>query len=436
MFKAKTSLVSHTMGSYIAFQPGSRFANRCGMVKDVYVSGHKAYGVMIELPNMFRLNFEVPRTEKVTLMPKTKVDLALKKINPLSYIGSISYGGFTIGTDPELFVVDEHNVVIPAFTFLPTKKKAHEGISGMGNRAYMPYWDGFQGEWNTSPGYSCLGYLTDQVHHGMQELYKAAREKFPKARLTTACVVEIPEKMMKDADFEFVQLGCAPSLNVYNVDPIEVPDARDLHIRFAGCHLHFGSTLRQGETWDVSIKALDSVIGMVMTSLLAGLEDPRRRHFYGKAGEYRLPKHGFEYRVPSSALLCHPTVFHLCFDLARVVVSIARYLDFDRVWKAKEEEVVEIINNVDVKGARRILRKNKSTLEAILNKKYTGYTVYSYPHKKIVPFIMGGITEFFNVKDMVKTWYLDPSTRWATHSGNSNCTVDKLDISWFKHEDN
>lgn len=432
MPRAKTCLISLTKGRYISFSARSRFANYNGMVKDVYTSSGTAHGQLTSIPEMRHFSFSVPATETVTIIPKTKLAKYLKEVTPLQYVGSIGYGGFTIGTDPELFAVDEKGVIIPAFSYLPDKKKAHANVSGNPGNISNPYWDGFQGEWNTPPGYACLGYVTDQVHYGMKKMYGALQSFNGKAKLVTNCVLEIPEKMMKDADIEHAQLGCAPSLNVYDLPPIDVQDSRDLLIRFAGAHMHFGVTPRKGETWIKSIKSLDAVMGMVMTSLLEGLEDPRRRHFYGKAGEYRLPKHGFEYRVPSSALLCHPVVWHLCFDLSRVVVSIGRFLDLDRVWKVKESQVIEIINNVDVKGARKVLERNRGTLADILNKKYTGYTKYPDPHKKLVPLIMDGAKEHLEVHDLAKVWYLSPNARWNTHSSNPNCTVDQMDISWFK----
>lgn len=135
--------------------------------------------------------------------------------------------------------------------------------------------------------------------------------------------------------------------------------------------MHFGvKELHNPEPLKRAVKFMDAIYGVASVSLLEGVEDKRRRQFYGKAGEYRLPKHGLEYRVPSSSILCHPVLVHLSLDLTRFAM-LAGLNDIDTGWDTGgEDRVQHIINNLDVQEARRTLETNKAVLEDILTQLY------------------------------------------------------------------
>src|ERR1039457_7175703 len=66
----------------------------------------------------------------------------------------------SIGSDPEIFALDKHGAVIPAFTFLPRKEAAVDHGTG------THFYDGFQAEWTTkvSPvNPECLSLHIDRV---------------------------------------------------------------------------------------------------------------------------------------------------------------------------------------------------------------------------------------------------------------------------------
>lgn len=298
-------------------------------------------------------------------------------------------GSVTLGADPELFVTVD-GVVLPAFEFLPPKPK---------NGPPQLFWDGFQAEFTTQPTY-CLDSHVQEIKNALVKLIGIATAFNKKAKLTSACVVEVPEDLMASCTHEQVALGCSPSSNIYpGVQQLAV-EGRQLSIRFAGHHMHFGLPgLQKPEVLHRSVRLADAIYGVASVSLLAGLEDERRRMFYGRAGEYRLPAHGLEYRVPSSVTMCHPTVTYLSSDLARFALLCGLY-NVDVGWDAGgDDRVQHIVNELDVKGARSVLEKNSTTLSRIL------YSLYAEAHIKAKRLILSGANECLPTSDIEKSWF-------------------------------
>src|SRR6266550_1674848 len=90
------------------------------------------------------------------------------------------------GADPEIFCVDKNGIIIPAFSFLPTQKKAKpmnpSGYYSPYSSAPLIYNDGFQAEFTVSPG-GCHSSIVDCIQSQMKLLLKAARIAVPGARL-------------------------------------------------------------------------------------------------------------------------------------------------------------------------------------------------------------------------------------------------------------
>lgn len=300
--------------------------------------------------------------------------------------GNIGY----VGTDPEFFVLDAKNVVVPAWSFLGPKSPKLDAKDA------QHYYDGFQAELSVPPS-TCHQVLSKYVRQGMHSVLKAAPGG---SQLTWKSVIEVPSELMNRATDEQAGLGCLPSLSVYpDEQPLSVLDPRSLRFRFAGCHMHQGIGKQTKEQYALVVRLLDAILGPVMVSLLDGLEDSRRRQFYGRAGEYRLPPHGLEYRTPSSAVLCHPVVFHLCFDIARLVTYMA-LRGREKLWVVDQERARSAVNSLDVQEARSILESNKIVLDRMLTVLYGSYS------KNAWRLIQQGVQQLMDVSDMTKSWNL------------------------------
>lgn len=352
--------------------------------------------------------------------------------------------GFSTGSDPEMFVVDKQGIVIPAFDFLSAESTINKSVySGSGYK--VPYFDGFQAEFNISPN-ACHANVGDSLRGGLYNLFVAAKNHNEDATLTYKSVIEVPEEIMERCTAKQVGLGCNPSLNAYNTEGLYVEDPRSLPIRFAGCHIHFALPTEKRAIAEIirRVKTIDRIAGPIMTCLLQGIEDPRRRAFYGRAGEYRTPAHGMEYRVPSSTALCHPIVAHLVFDMVRFAKQFAE-TGHEKLWQMPggDEQAQDILNNYNIPEAKRILRLNESLLDQMLticysvaNGTVSGVAPLSKEKfNKLKAMIMEGVGEHLNFKTVARNWKLHDNQVWRSHCGSPDSCVVNMKLRGSEYEE-
>jgi hypothetical protein len=132
--------------------------------------------------------------------------------------------------------------------------------------------------------------------------------------------------------------------------------------------MHF--SLAAGMEPVTCVKRLDAVLGVVSVGLFQKYDDPRRRHLYGKAGEYRLTKYGIEYRVLSNAWLVHPALHMFVYEMARRVLGTVNERvsdeEFAAWWDITEDEARTCINRCDARLARTLLERNAGQLLHLL----------------------------------------------------------------------
>ena len=264
------------------------------------------------------------------------------------------------GSDPEMFAVDEKGELIPAFEFLDSKEENPTA-----------YWDGYQAEFTVQHA-TCLKHHTDFVQESMYALNKALKHRFPLAKLSLKNVFDIPKERLENDEERFVNFGCNPSFNAYGEEPLVIEDPKLVPFRSAGGHLHFSITEDKRQFIPQMVKELDRVLGVISVALFQYYDEPRRRAMYGRAGEYRTPEHGLEYRVLSNAWLVHPACAHLVYEIARVVMGqvvnkvpgTATKYSF---WDVTEEEARQVINDVDVEGAKALLKRNEVGLRHLID---------------------------------------------------------------------
>jgi len=85
-------------------------------------------------------------------------------------------------------------------------------------------------------------------------------------------------------------------------------------------------------------------------------------------------------------------------------------------WIATDREVVDVINNCDVKGAEAILERNKELFVALLRRPLGASSANA-----AFQVGMAGIEAAIrNPRDLVRNWYLEGD--WHEHSDGVNCT--------------
>jgi len=319
----------------------------------------------------------------------------------------------TIGSDPEIFIEDAGGNIIPAFTFLKSKADADKSPKNELGGDMKVYWDGFQAEFETTAPL-CHAHLADSIRTSLKNLLSLAKKANPTARLSSRTVVQIPDAELDRASEEHVTFGCAPSMNVYEIEG-KREDGRVVPYRFAGGHIHLGIGKRSQKEVDEIVKTLDAIVGLASVSLFANQDDPIRREYYGLPGEYRLPPHGIEYRTLSNAWMFHPVMMNLIFALTRRTVAFA-VAGHRRHILATEQEIVETIRSSNVEQARKIIERNKDIFLGLLK------TAFKVDKAAEVAYnvIMKGMEEAVeNPNDIAKNWKLDSD--WLQHSSSEGC---------------
>lgn len=260
-----------------------------------------------------------------------------------------------LGADPEIFLERGDGSLMPAFTFLPSKyeplRTKEEGCSY--------YWDGFQAEYNITPSNDITECLKS-IRFGLKALLEAAKSVDSSARLSLKTVVETPLDMLAELNKEtpeYVEFGCMPSYNVYQIDGMHLDGVNCPH-RFAGGHIHFGISKSEAAMDAIPqiVRQLDAALGVACVSLFENFDNPVRRKYYGLAGEHRLPPHGLEYRSLSDAWLFNPKLASMVLDFARRI--LVNTVNGKNRWEASQSEVIECMLTNNAALARKIIKRN------------------------------------------------------------------------------
>lgn len=322
-------------------------------------------------------------------------------------VGEVLPARNTTGADPEIFVEGEKGI-IPAWEFLPEKKPGQ-----------LMFWDGAQAE-VTPRGDSCLERLTKEIRSLLNNVLAEAKKKDKGAKFSLKNVVELSPPVLNTSDMKYIQLGCAPSLNIYNDRGKDIVNPRELVQRFAGGHLHYAGQFDASEV-EETVRALDAILGIAGVSLAGEMDDPVRRQYYGLAGEFRLPKHGIEYRVLSNFWLIHPAITYMVMELFRVVIRLVQSGLFSRVWVSEENTVREVINNCDVKAARKLLLHNAKSLEALFRHTNfgggSGARAVKLCAEAATYTVLNGVEKVVHYKSVEKNWGIrgEENAQWQTN---------------------
>lgn len=321
-----------------------------------------------------------------------------------------------IGSDPEIFAEDEKGELIPAFTFLRSKKESPR-----------VYWDGYQAEFAPKTDTCLNGHIGSSICNALNQLRQSlAVFSKNRGRLVLKNTFDIPLERLKNDAPEFVAFGCTPSINVYGESPIEVK-GEDVPFRTAGGHLHF--TIHNKKLIPDCVKELDRVLGVISVAMFRYWDTERRRMFYGRAGEYRTPSYGMEYRVLSNAWLAHTALAHFVFEVARVVIGqvLGGSSESNKVagsfkeWDVTEEEARKCINECDVDLALKLLERNDAALTALI-RSLPG-VLYSTQHDGLADawksLILKGADKSLKTPDVL-------SINWETNVSNMSNSASKL----------
>lgn len=235
------------------------------------------------------------------------------------------------GADPEFFFSGKDGAVVGSEKVLPKEGLEVQTGWDFSDGREVPKMgtvivrDGVQGEFNVIPA-TCREAFRTHLRTCFQKLHESLKGE---VKATFAQTVEVTEKEMNSLSEESQKFGCAPSKNAYAESKISIKDASKYLYRSAGGHIHIGhandpsiAKLFAEKPQDV-VRMLDILVGNTCVLLDRNPGNVERRKVYGKAGEYRLPKHGIEYRTLSNFWLRSYQVMSFVLAMVRFSVNVA-----------------------------------------------------------------------------------------------------------------
>lgn len=328
-----------------------------------------------------------------------------------------------MGCDPEFFFKLDGEV-IGAEKFIP--KDGLVRTDGNVRDASKFIIDGVQAELNPRPNY-CRANLASELSMCFQMLKKELKSRGKGIKADFSRTVEISEKNLMELDEKSRKFGCAPSKSIYtNKGALKIEDIDPVKYktRAAGGHIHIGTNSvvqgdinhikkALGENHEKTIIMLDLLCGNTCVLVDRDAGNIERRKVYGRAGEFRLPKHGLEYRVLSNFWLTSYPLMSLAFGMARLAVQLsADPGNSDKFFKAftsrvKSKNIHDAINNNDFDLA---MSNFKAVKDLILEVSHltTNYAINSHNIKEFHYFV-----ETIKEKGLNHWFPTDPLEHWS-----------------------
>lgn len=230
--------------------------------------------------------------------------------------------GVSLGCDPEFFFEKDGKIIGAEKVFTDTIPK---GMAKSGGTKIVL--DGVQAEINPSPGH-CREGLSSQIAAAFQNLrtHLGNNPELAGVKVSFKTNILLSQEELGSLSEKAQKLGCLPSLNrALPKGAIDLGGAVTRR-RSAGGHLHLGMAgnpqLMKPGMRETLVDVLDIMLGNTCVLLDRDPKAALRRKYYGRAGEYRLPKHGLEYRTLSNFWLRHYVLMSFVTGVARNAVGV------------------------------------------------------------------------------------------------------------------
>ena len=210
----------------------------------------------------------------------------------------------------------------------------------------------------------------------LKECFATLRAAVAKKRLTQGFetlqvdfrpVVRLTPTDLLKMDPDARRLGCLPSKNAYGRKHIE-KDGNKYPIRSASGHIHMGTTLLNNTVHNVNPDRLAQVLDVLLGNTCVLIDrDPLaavRRKVYGRAGEYRTPPHGFEYRTLSNFWLRDYKLFSFVMAMSKLAGYVVQgevvkhYYKDETIWDAEQA----LMKDVDLSLIEQAINTNDLVL--------------------------------------------------------------------------
>lgn len=335
-----------------------------------------------------------------------------------------------LGCDPEFFF-SRNGKIIGSEKVLPKGGVIYRhGISVLNanksgeNKVIM---DGVQVELNPLPSQcreslaynivSCLSNLSDRLR----------MQKYQDVKVDFSQLIKLDKDELDSLSGDSKRFGCMPSKNIYgekpvanNVDPMVYP------FRCAGGHIHIGDNGTSPNYLDISkvlkdeerlVRLFDVIVGNTCVLLDRDPGNVERRKVYGRAGEYRTPKYGIEYRTLSNFWLRSYPLMSFVMGLSRLAVNILANGDthYEVIMsKVNTDDIRKAINENDFELAYKNFRKiEKTLLKMIDGSKIESTFPFSVKTMPAFHYLFKvGIDTFFKKDNVLNNWLTQKWHGW------------------------
>lgn len=332
-----------------------------------------------------------------------------------------------LGCDPEFFF-KVNNRVVGAEMFIPEKGMKTKAESKADGRTHKDMKgkskfiiDGVQAELNPRPN-TCRANLANELQTCFKTLGEELKKSGKKVEVSFKQTVTISPTELAKLDEKNQKFGCKPSNSSYGKDTsveLEQVDPLTMRNRSAGGHIHIGfGTLTDLKTAikqrpDEMVQLLDIICGNTCVLVDRDTGNKKRRELYGRAGEYRLPEHGIEYRTLSNFWLQSYPLMSLAFGLARTAAELSCDKEHHKdYYKA-------FTDAVDMDDIQRAINTNNYPLALKNFKKIEGLLMEITSESTHFAFHRGNIEEFHHFHEKVRShgiqyWFKeDTMEHWA-----------------------
>jgi len=273
-----------------------------------------------------------------------------------------THSTISMGCDPEFFF-KTGDKVIGAEHILP---KVGLEAGGYGTSKFVI--DGVQAELNPYPN-TCRANLANTISQCFKSLKIELDKQKKGVMLDFSRSVEISKEELAKLDEKNQKFGCMPSKSSYPDAGIKLSKVDPLKYlkRSAGGHIHLGCGAGYHKKADDIVQMLDIICGNTCVLIDRDKGNAVRRKLYGRAGEYRLPAHGIEYRTLSNFWLTDYRLMSFAFGLARLAYTLATNYSAEANIKAFKSKVnMDDIQKAINKNNFRLAYQNFKAIEPLL----------------------------------------------------------------------
>lgn len=229
----------------------------------------------------------------------------------------------TFGSDPE-FMLQRDGRFYSAIGLVPgTKYKRHD----IGR--HQAYYDNVMAECAVAPAAQKEEFIAN-----IRDCLQRYAQLVAPFKLVPQASAEYPTDELKSKESQ--EIGCDPEFCAYDLAVAKPPqdEFRNGTLRTAGGHIHLGTPIGR-ETFGLLaiVRMLDLFLGTTSIYLDKDQTTAARKALYGKAGRFRQPEWGVEYRSLSNFWIASPKLVSLVFDICTFVVQFVKDGGYDKMWE-------------------------------------------------------------------------------------------------------